>query len=239
MAVGANLFHPNLFISHSLEQRTMKQHFSTLIFDMDGVIINSEELHARAKRMTLHKYDISYPENIFDDFKGRPDLDFWRYVVRELSFEQYSVAGLDGYKRNVYISLADELSLVPGVMDFIRNVGPNFSRIGLVSSATRADFAVAEAKFRLQQWFDVIVLGEDTRHHKPHPEPYLKAMTLLKTRPAETMVVEDSPNGVISAKSAGCHVVAITTSFPEEQLQRAGADFVAGSFDEISGMNGP
>lgn len=217
----------------------MKQHFKTLIFDMDGVIINSEELHARAKRMTLQKYDISYPESIFDDFKGRPDLDFWRYIVRELSFEKYSVALLDGYKRNVYISLADELSLVPGVMDFLRTAGKSFRQIGLVSSATRADFAVAEAKFRLQQWFSVIVLGEDTRHHKPHPEPYLKAMALLKTNPGETVVIEDSPNGVISAKSAGCHVVAITTSFPEELLQRAGADLVAGSFGEISRMNGP
>ena len=217
----------------------MKQHFNTLIFDMDGVIINSEELHARAKRMTLHKFDISYPENIFDDFKGRPDLDFWRYVVRELSFEKYSVAGLDGYKRNVYISIADELSLMPGVMDFIRTIREKFIRMGLVSSATRADFAVADDKFRLRQWFDMIVLGEDTRLHKPHPEPYLKAMTLLKTHPSETVVIEDSPNGVLSAKASGCHVVAITTTFPEEVLHRAGADFVAASFDEITGLNGP
>jgi beta-phosphoglucomutase len=109
----------------------MRTKFQAIIFDLDGVIINSEELHARAKRMTLNRFDIPYPENIFNDFKGRPDLDFWSYVVRQLTGDTFSVACLDGYKRIVYISMADELSLIPGVMEFIQLVRKKFSLMGL------------------------------------------------------------------------------------------------------------
>jgi len=102
------------------------------------------------KRMTLNRFDILYPENIFNDFKGRPDLDFWSYVVRQLTGDTFSVSCLDGYKRIVYISLADELSLIPGVMEYMELARKRFSLMGLVSSATLPDFSIAEQRFRIK-----------------------------------------------------------------------------------------
>jgi beta-phosphoglucomutase len=215
------------------KNRTMSADFQTIIFDLDGVIINSEELHARAKRMTLNKYGISYPETIFDDFKGRPDLDFWSYVMHELSEGMCSAAALDAYKRTVYFSISDELTLIPGVSAFIALSRKKFKRMGLVSSATLSDFSFAENKFAIRKWFDIVVLGEDTEHHKPHPEPYLKALSLLGPSPVPAVVIEDSPNGIRSAKAAGCHVVGITTGFPADELKTAGADRVVAGFPEI------
>lgn len=212
----------------------MRTKFQAIIFDLDGVIINSEELHARAKRMTLNRFDIPYPENIFNDFKGRPDLDFWSYVVRQLTGDTFSVACLDGYKRIVYISMADELSLIPGVMEFIQLVRKKFSLMGLVSSATLPDFSIAEQRFHINQWFDKVILGEETENHKPHPEPYLKALATLGKKASETVVIEDSPNGVISAKAAGCFVIGINTGFTLEELQRAGADHTGTTFKELA-----
>lgn len=212
----------------------MKTDFKAIIFDLDGVIINSEELHARAKRMTLNRFDIPYPESIFSDFKGRPDLDFWSYVVHEFTGDSYSVACLDGYKRIVYISMSDEIALIPGVMEFIKIVRKKFPHMGLVSSATLPDFSVAEQKFHIRQWFDRMILGEDTENHKPHPEPYLKALSGLSVKAQEAVVIEDSPNGVISAKAAGCFVIGIATSFMAEELEAAGADLAVNTFEELA-----
>lgn len=212
----------------------MKADFQAVIFDLDGVIINSEELHARAKRRTLDRFDIQYSENIFDDFKGRPDLDFWSYVVHKLTGDTFSVSCLDGYKRIVYISLADEISLIPGVMEFIRQMRESFPRMALVSSATMPDFSIADQKFSLKTWFDQMILGEDTELHKPHPEPYLMALTRLGTKAPETIVIEDSPNGVKSAKAAGCCVLGIATGFATSELLAAGADHAAENFEALT-----
>lgn len=215
------------------KKSTMSADFKSIIFDLDGVIINSEELHARAKRMTLNKYGISYPETIFDDFKGRPDLDFWSYVMHELSEGMCSAAALDAYKRTVYFSISDELTLIPGAKEFIPLSRKKFARMGLVSSATLPDFSFAEKKFTIRKWFDIVVLGEDTEHHKPHPEPYLKALSLLGPTSFPAVVIEDSPNGIRSAKAAGCHVYGITTGFTADELRTAGADLVVTGFPEI------
>lgn len=212
----------------------MKTDFQSIIFDLDGVIINSEELHARAKRMTLNKYDIPYPESIFNDFKGRPDLDFWSYVVHELAGEECSVAGLDAYKRTVYLSLVDEIALIPGVLEFLALARKKFLHLGLVSSATLPDLKIVDEKFQIRKRFDLVILGEDTRLHKPHPEPYLKAMAGLGAVASDTIVLEDSPNGIISAKKAGCTVVGITTGFTIDELNSAGADYVVTTFKEIA-----
>jgi beta-phosphoglucomutase len=212
----------------------MSADFQAVIFDLDGVIINSEELHARAKRRTLDRFDIQYPESIFNDFKGRPDLDFWSFVVHELTRDTFSVSCLDGYKRIVYISLADEISLIPGVMEFLTKVRAAFPRLALVSSATLPDFTVADQKFNIRPWFDQVVLGEDTDLHKPNPDPYLMALSRLGTKAPAVIVIEDSPNGVRSAKAAGCYVMGIATGFTTSELLTAGADQVAHTFEGLA-----
>jgi beta-phosphoglucomutase len=211
----------------------MHEAFQAILFDLDGVIINSEELHARAKRLTLEKYGISYPKTIFDDFKGRPDMVFWQYVATDLSHGQYTAVEMDAYKRVIYISMAGEISPITGVMSFIAWARKKFRQLALVSSATEPDLMVSENKFQIKKWFDLILLGEDTRHHKPHPEPYLNAISKLNIPASTTLVIEDSPNGVVSAKGAGCYVIGITTGFTVDELTRAGADRVAASFEEI------
>ena len=209
-------------------------HFSACIFDFDGVIIDSEPLHAQAKRLTLEHFQIPTPPGELSEFKGRTDSDFFAYVVAELARGRVSARELDDYKRRLYLEMFDQVPLVPGSLDFVRAARMRFPRIGLVTSANRRDFSLAMDKFGIRSWFDVIVNGEDTLLHKPHPEPYLKALSELDLLPAETLVVEDSPNGIHSAKAAGCLVVAITTNFSASEVLSAGADFVGDSFPELA-----
>jgi beta-phosphoglucomutase len=207
--------------------------FDAVIFDLDGVIINSEDLHAEAKRITLNRFGIEYPPGIFTEFKGRTDMAFWKHVSDELTVNKYKAEDLDAAKRKTYFGIVHQMKLVDGVMDFIECAKNNFTHMAVVTSATKADLMAAEEKFGFLKWFDVVQMGEDTLNHKPHPDPYLMAVRKLKIQPSDALVIEDSPNGVISAKAAGCYVIGITTGFTSAELTTAGADSVVGSFAEI------
>jgi beta-phosphoglucomutase len=210
----------------------IRNEFQTCIFDFDGVIINSEPLHAAAKQITLDKFQISHPSTLFADFKGRTDRDFFDYISR-LSQGRVTAEELGDYKRKEYLKLVDQVSLVPGIEDFLYFCRKRFEKLGVVTSATRSDFSLVTQKYPLQSWFDIIITGDDTAKHKPDPEPYSKAISKLSAAAVETLVIEDSPNGIRSAKSANCMVVAITTSFRSHDLHLAGADMVVTSFSEI------
>jgi len=140
---------------------------------------------------------------------------------------------MDAYKRQVYLKLFEDVPLVTGVREFLSFARRTFNKLGLATSAIPRDFSLAVQKYQLQSWFDVIVTGGDTTRHKPDPEPYLKAMSMLGVTGSETLVIEDSPNGIRSAKSADCTVVAITTAFQPNELSLAGANMVVASFAEI------
>ena len=93
---------------------------------------------------------------------------------------------------------------------------------------------MAADRFDLARRVDAIVTGEDTTRHKPDPAPYIEALSRLAVAPAETLVIEDSPNGVRSARAAGTYVVAMTTGFPASELSLAGASELVAGFDELS-----
>jgi beta-phosphoglucomutase-like phosphatase (HAD superfamily) len=81
--------------------------------------------------------------------------------------------------------------------------------------------------------FDLVITEVDTLRHKPEPDPYLRALEILPANTATTIVIEDSPNGIISAKRAGCFVYALTSSFSAGILAGAGADEIIRSYDEL------
>jgi beta-phosphoglucomutase len=210
-----------------------KRDFQACIFDFDGVIIDSEPLHAQAKQATLDNFQIEYPSTLFIDTKGSTDKMFFQFVSDSLAGGSVTAEDMDTFKRQAYLSLFENVLLVEGIREFLPFARQSFKKLGLATSATVRDFSLAAQKYQLRPWFDAIVTSEDTTRYKPDPEPYLKAMTLLNTTASDTLAVEDSPNGIRSAKSAGCTVVAITTTFEANELRLAGADMVVTSFAEL------
>ena len=210
-----------------------KLNFQACIFDFDGVIIDSEPLHAQAKQATLDNFQVKYPPALFTDSKGRPDREFFEFVADTLVQTGVTAEEMDAYKRRIYLEGFENVPLVTGVREFLPVARRAFKKLGLATSATSRDFSLAAQKYQLQPWFDAIITGADTTRHKPDPEPYLKVMELLAVTGSETLAIEDSPNGIRSAKSANCTVVAITTAFEPNELRMAGADMVVASFAEL------
>ena len=206
--------------------------FVACVFDLDGVVVNSEPIHALAKRHILDRHSISYPATIFDDFKGRTDVDFFDHVAELASDLDTEV--LLAEKRDRYLALFSRVELVPGFENFFRMARRRFDRLGLATSATRRDVELVMTRNRFLRSVDVIVTSDDTDLTKPDPEPYRLAVERLAVAPSATLVIEDSPNGVRSAAAAGTYVVALATAFDPADLRRAGAHVVAPAFASIA-----
>lgn len=208
----------------------------SVFFDLDGVIIDSEPIHAKAKKLTLDCYGISYPDTIFDDFIGKTDDNFFRYVTENLDAKKHAFEILLQKKNDLFIELIPEMKFVEGFPAFFQKVKNNGLKTALVSSTSTYTFGLINKYFNIAHLFDLLVTEKDTDNHKPHPDPYIKALKALPASIESTIVIEDSPNGIISAKLAGCKVYALTTSFKAENLVKA--DTIFSSYTELSRVFG-
>lgn len=204
----------------------------TIFFDLDGVIIDSEPIHAQAKKLTLDACSIKYPTAIFDDFVGQTDEAFFKYVSENLDNQKRCLDFFLQRKNAFFIELLPQMKLVDGFFPFFQMVKEQEIKTALVSSTSAYTLGLIDKYFRITHLFDLLVTEKDTIYHKPHPEPYIKALQTLPASIENTVVIEDSLNGIISAKDAGCKVFALTTSFGAEKL--VGADDIFDSYTELS-----
>jgi beta-phosphoglucomutase len=204
---------------------------SALIFDMDGVLVDSEPLHKRAKEEAFRQFGIVLPESVYDSYKGRPDETMLPAILGEHSGSQH-LAELSKLKREIFESLEHELRALPGAVDFVVWAKSRY-RIALATSATPRNRKVALKMLGIGDDFEVIVDHGRSPRPKPDPEIFLMAIRDLGVEAGKCWIIEDSLNGIAAAKSAGCMTVGITTTFDAGKLSAAGADVVVESFVEL------
>jgi beta-phosphoglucomutase len=206
--------------------------YKYILFDMDGVVIDSEKLHLKAMDQSLVKHKISYDKSILDDFVGRSDESFFQYINDNFN-SSIEIEVLIKDKNIFFEDLLKELEYVEGFTDFIQLTKQNNIKSGLVTSSSRFSIAKVDKVLNMTPYFEVIVSEEDTEKHKPMPDPFILGLKRLNADNSKTLVIEDSVNGIISGKAAGCVVAGLTTSFNAQILLDAGADIIADSFSEL------
>ncbi len=211
------------------------QALQAVIFDMDGVIIDSEPLHERAQRIVFEENGLDVPLSIHGDFKGKTEEDVFEFVVREFGPGR-DRRELVQQKHRIYRVLMEDLRPIDGALDFIAGLHADGTRMALTTSAIRANQQKAFRLFDLDRYFEAVITAEDVERPKPSPDPYLITVKRLSLPAALCLVIEDSLHGVRSAKDAGCRVAALTTSFQADDLRRSGADLVAEGFDELRAL---
>ena len=204
-----------------------------VIFDMDGVIINSEPLHAEALRRAGAALGFAVTPDMDDRFRGITEAVEIDYLVAQHVHLGLTHAQVAAAKRVAYDGLFDQLTLVEGVDGFIRRCHILGLSVGLATSAQARNQQRAFARFGLSPFFRAVVTGDDVVNSKPHPEPYLTAAQRLAVAPAGCLVIEDSLNGVRSGKAAGCLVAGITTTTARADLLAVGADVVVNDYAEL------
>jgi HAD superfamily hydrolase (TIGR01509 family) len=206
-----------------------------VIFDMDGVIVDSEPYSMQALVDTLRHYGVdptadelrrSYGRRITDDF-----ADYFGRAGVAVDLET-AVAR----KRARYFELAaGRLEPFPGVLSLFPRARAKGYRLALASSGDRDKVAFSMRALGLDGIFEIVVTGDDIAHSKPHPEIYLTAAGRLEVDPGHCLAIEDAPNGVQAAKRAGMRCIAVTNSVTREEL--AGADLVVASLaDDLSAL---
>jgi HAD superfamily hydrolase (TIGR01509 family) len=208
------------------------QSLAGLIFDMDGVLIDSEPLHKRAKELAFAEIGIVLPDSVYDSYKGQPDATMLPEILTARGLPAEQIQELSRRKRQLYEELEHELQAVDGSVKFVAWAASRY-KIALATSATARN---REATLRLLGIADVFHAVVDASGHqrpKPDPEVFLIALGKLRLQPDQCWIIEDSVNGLRAAKAAGCVAAAITTTFDKDTLVTAGADIVVDSFAEL------
>ncbi|MBI3328318.1 MAG: HAD family phosphatase [Nitrospinae bacterium] len=199
------------------------------VFDMDGVIVDSEPYSVQALVEVLREHGIEpTAEDLGRSYGRTVREDFTHY------FRKYGVtADLDAAisrKHARYYSLAEgHLKPFAGVVSLLERLRKRAYRLGLASSGDQKKVAFGMHALNLVGTFEAVVTGDDVRQSKPHPEIYLIAAQRLGIQPSECVAIEDAPAGVESAKRAGMRCIAVTNSVAREHLQ--GADLIVDSLE--------
>ena len=204
-----------------------------IFFDFDGVVIDSEPIHVKTKALALDAHKIEYPADIFERYKGMPEDRFFIHISEHLDPLKRPHTLLQKTRQEILSDYLPEVPFVDGFLDFLDLVKSKNIRTALVTSSTRQELINMDKHLKILSMFDEIVSIEATTEHKPHPAPYLKALEIMQVNSENVVVIEDSSNGVISGKKAGCRVFALTTSFTKDELANAGADEIFDGYKEL------
>jgi HAD superfamily hydrolase (TIGR01509 family) len=192
-----------------------------VIFDMDGVIVDSEPRHERAFLEVVR--EIGYGDKLdlnFADFIGRSDQDLWVAFTAKHKPPQ-SLPELLALKRRRTIEiLRREQPLFDGVPELVEKLAARYA----LALASGSDRAVVEAvlEFKdLGRFFSAVVTSSDVPHGKPAPDIFLRTAELLKVPPQHCCVIEDSKPGIAAGLAAGMQVIAITNTHPAAELNHA------------------
>ncbi len=187
--------------------------YSAYLFDMDGTLVDSEKLKARALVATCRLLGGNAHENDYREVMGQS----WEHVTEHywrISGISPEITAFNSTFQPLYMDLLDrELKLTPGAKEFVQRLKGKGIKTGVVSSAFSWMVKKVLTTIEMSGHFDLIVSKENVQHHKPHPEAYIYAANQLKLMPKEVLVFEDSHAGIEAASKARCDVIAIQHDF--------------------------
>ena len=210
-----------------------------IIFDCDGVIVDSEPHHMKALQRILAEEGIPLTkEEYFERYLAMDDKGCFETALKAhgRSVDNKILKNLIIRKMALYRELSrQELFLYPGVVEFVKKA-QGIYRLAIASGAFRGEIKFALDKGGMRSAFPVIVSAQDVRNGKPHPEAFLTALAKLNELPpvpnppilpSECAVIEDSLHGVEAARMAGMRCLAVTNSYSRETLEGKAGRIVA------------
>jgi len=205
--------------------------FKAVLFDFDGVVVQSEDVYDRATKKLGEVYDVEIPDSFYEANRGIAETLFYE---RFKSFFQLDidVPTLQEKGRELLWSeFSSSVHYTPGFQQFYAKIRQHVEHVALVTATPRPLVNEIFKNSNIDVDFDFMVTSSDVENTKPAPEPYLKACGLFGVEPAQALVVEDSPTGLKSATTAGCQAIGITTSCAKDSLKEA--NFIVDSFGEL------
>jgi HAD superfamily hydrolase (TIGR01509 family) len=207
----------------------------TVIFDMDGVIVDTEPVHHYAYNEHFKQLNIEITPEMYASFTGSSTKNIYSRIKEHFNLE-YEIETLVRGKRDLFNDAFDkkeDLYLLDGVEDLIKELHSNGMQLVLASSSANETIERIFNRFNLHHYFTFKVSGEDFPKSKPHPAIFEHAAFLSETPKENCIVIEDSTNGILAAKAAGIYCIGYD-SINSKMQDYSKADEVISHFSELS-----
>ena len=214
---------------------TEKEMLKAVIFDMDGVIADTEPLHRKSYLKMFADIGIEVDSALFSSFTGMATIAICRKLCNHFHLSE-TPETLMSLKRKYFKEIFEndqELSLLDGMLTLIKDYYNNGLILVLASSASMENINQIFARFDLDKYFSAKLSGADLKESKPHPEIFIRAAHVSGRNISECMVIEDATNGIKAAKAAKIFCVGYQSANSINQ-DYSDADVVISHFEEIS-----
>ncbi len=213
-----------------------------VIFDFDGIIVDTEPIHYQAFQDVLQPLGLGYSwDEYLEKYIGYDDRDAFReaFTCACKKLDDGFLCDLIDRKAAVFEKIVQRgVQPYPGVVELVKAISGTLP-LALCSGALRRDIVPILEQFGLQEAFDAIVTADDVQASKPDPESYILSLERLNgvfsatpILPGECVAIEDTPAGIASASSAGINVIAVTNSYQAERL--GGAIYITESLENLT-----
>jgi HAD superfamily hydrolase (TIGR01509 family) len=217
-----------------LKDKKHSDMLKAVIFDMDGVIIDSEPFHFEVNKRLFKSLKIEVSEEEYRRYIGISNTTMWTEIKRNHGLPQ-SIKELVTLQVNGNIDFmkSERVDPVSGVIDILFGLHKAKTLIGLASSSPYQIIAMVLDKFNIKRFFNAVVSGEDFEKGKPSPDIFLKTAAMLGVLPGQCIVIEDSTHGVHAAKAAGMKCIGFANvNSPGQDLSKA--DLIVDDFRALS-----
>jgi beta-phosphoglucomutase len=208
--------------------------FDAVIFDMDGVLVNSEPFYVEVEQANFRQLELEISEEEHQTYQGTATDRMWQ-LIKERHGVQHPVEDLVKMTNNLvtpYFNSLEKIEPMPGVEFLIKKLKEEGIPLALASSSYSDVIEIILQKTGLKKYFDVVVDGQMAGVSKPDPDIFLLTAKKLGVPPEKCVVIEDSTNGIKAAKSAGMYCIAFAGPGSELQNQSQ-ADLIVTDFGEI------
>ncbi len=214
----------------------MLENITTVIFDMDGTLIDSMWIWPKVDEKFFEKEKIRLPKNLQKEIEGLSMHDTARYFLDNfpISYEVEELISL--WNSMAEYEYQNEVDYKPGALHFLKELKRLGIKTGIATSNSRELVEAADKTLQFSKYIDCIVTSKEVPNGKPAPDIYLKVAGELGAKPENCLVFEDIPNGILAAKRANMRTCAIHDEFSKdlETEKRQLAEHYIFSYDEIS-----
>ena len=205
-----------------------------VIFDMDGVIVNSEPLHHLAYKKMFEEFKLDVSNSLYESFTGQSTYSICEQLCEIFDLKVDANALVLSKRKHFKIIFENDSSfeMIDGAMNLIKDYFENNLTLVLASSASMTNIERIFKKFDLNKFFKAKISGADLKESKPNPEIFVKAAELAGFKKDECIVIEDSTSGIMASKSAGIYCVGYN-SYNSKNQNYDNASLVISDLNEI------